>query len=99
MTMSDGIYTLKYYRILYNLPVTKVWYLYGNHWKKLIGKGVKEDKDFDDKIVSKYEFDMKTKVLNVWLVGKEKESDKAEVVDGDEDTVVSDGETEEVVNG
>ena len=42
---------------------------------------------------------MKTKILSVWLVGKEKESDKAEVVDGDEDTVVSDGETEEVVNG
>ena len=99
MIMSDGIYTLKYYRILYNLPLTKVRYLYGNHWITSIGKGVEEDKDFDDKIVSKYEFDMKTKILSVWLVGKEKESDKAEVVDGDEDTVVSDGETEEVVNG
>lgn len=99
MIMSDGIYTLKYYRILYNLPLTKVRYLYGNHWITSIGKGVEEDKDFDDKIVSKYEFDMKTKVLSVWLVGKEKESGKAKVVDEDEDTVVSDGETEEVVNG
>lgn len=99
MVMSDGIYTLKYYRILYNLPLTKVRYLYGNHWITLIGKGVEEDKDFDDKIVSKYEFDMKTKILSVWLVGKEKESGKAKVVDKDEDTVVSDGETEEVVNG
>ena len=104
MTMSDGIYTLRYYRILYNLPVTKVWYLYGNNWKKLIGKGVKEDKDFDDKIVSKYEFDMKTRVLNVWLVGKEDDKERVDVVGGD--TVVSDGEncaivgeTEEVVNG
>ena len=99
MTMNDGIYTLKYYRILYNLPLTKVRYLYGNHWIKSIGKGVEEDKDFDDKIVSKYEFDMKTKILSVWLVGKEKEADKVKVVDGEEDTVVSDGETEEVVNG
>ena len=99
MVMSDGIYTLKYYRILYNLPLTKVRYLYGNHWITLIGKGVEEDKDFDDKIVSKYEFDMKTKILSVWLVGKEKDKEKAEVVDEDEDTVVSDGETEEVVNG
>lgn len=99
MIMSDGIYTLKYYRILYNLPLTKVRYLYGNHWIKSIGKGVEEDKDFDEKIVSKYEFDMKTKVLSVWLVGKENDKEKAEVVDGDEDTVVSDGETEEVVNG
>lgn len=99
MVMSDGIYTLKYYRILYNLPLTKVRYLYGNHWITLIGKRVEEDKDFDDKIVSKYEFDMKTKILSVWLVGKEKDKEKAEVVDEDEDTVVSDGETEEVVNG
>ncbi len=97
MIMSDGIYTLKYYRILYNLPLTKVRYLYGNHWVTSIGKGVEEDKDFDDKIVSKYEFDMKTKVLSVWLVGKEKESDKAEVVDGEDCATV--GETEEVVNG
>lgn len=99
MVMIDGIYTLKYYRILYNLPLTKVRYLYGNHWIKSIGKGVEEDKDFDEKIVSKYEFDMKTKILSVWLVGKEKEADKVEVVDGDEDTVVSDGGAEEVVNG
>ena len=97
MIMSDGIYTLKYYRILYNLPLTKVRYLYGNHWVTSIGKGVEEDKDFDDKIVSKYEFDMKTKVLSVWLVGKEKESDKAKVVDGEDCATV--GETEEVVNG
>lgn len=97
--MCDGIYTLKYYRILYNLPLTKIRYLYGNHWIKSIGKGVEEDKDFDDKIVSKYEFDMKTKVLSVWLVGKENDKEKAEVVNEDEDTVVSDGEAEEVVNG
>lgn len=97
MTMNDGIYTLKYYRILYNLPLTKVRYLYGNHWIKSIGKGVEEDKDFDDKIVSKYEFDMKTKVLSVWLVGKEDDKERVDVVGGD--TVVSDGETEEVVNG
>lgn len=97
--MCDGIYTLKYYRILYNLPLTKVRYLYGNHWIKSIGKGVEEDKDFDDKIVSKYEFDMKTKILSVWLVGKEKDKEKAEVVGGDEDTVVSGEETVEVVNG
>lgn len=97
MIMIDGIYTLKYYRILYNLPLTKVRYLYGNHWIKSIGKGVEEDKDFDDKIVSKYEFDMKTKILSVWLVGKEDDKERADVVGGD--TVVSDGETEEVVNG
>lgn len=99
MVMIDGIYTLKYYRILYNLPLTKVRYLYGNHWIKSIGKGVEEDKDFDEKIVSKYEFDMKTKILSVWLVGKENDKEKAEVVGGDEDTVVSDGGAEEVVNG
>ena len=97
--MIDGIYTLKYYRILYNLPLTKVRYLYGNHWIKSIGKGVEEDKDFDDKIVSKYEFDMKTKILSVWLVGKEADKERADVVDEDEDTVVSDGETEEVGYG
>ena len=75
MVMSDGFYTLKYYRILYNLPVTKVRYLYGDHWVKAISRGVKEDEDFDDKIVSKYEFDMETKVLSVWLVGKEDDTE------------------------
>ena len=88
MVMSEGFYTLKYYRILYNLPTTKVRYLYGDHWIKTIPQGVEED-DFDYKIVSKYEFDMKTKVLSVWLVGKEankgrtEDDGETEIYDGD----------------
>lgn len=78
MVMSDGFYTLKYYRILYNLPITKVRYLYGDRWIKTIPRGVEEDDDFDYKIVSKYEFDMKTKVLSVWLVGKEDNNGRTE---------------------
>lgn len=88
MVMSDGFYALKYYRILYNLPITKVRYLYGDCWIKTIPRGVEED-DFDYKIVSRYEFDMKTKVLSVWLVGKEankgrtEDDGETEIYDGD----------------
>lgn len=88
MVMSEGFYTLKYYRLLYNLPITKVRYLYGDRWIKTIPRGVEED-DFDYKIVSRYEFDMKTKVLSVWLVGKEankgrtEDDGETEIYDGD----------------
>lgn len=88
MVMSEGFYTLKYYRLLYNLPITKVRYLYGDCWIKTIPRGVEED-DFDYKIVSRYEFDMKTKVLSVWLVGKEankgrtEDDGETEIYDGD----------------
>lgn len=88
MVMSEGFYTLKYYRLLYNLPTTKVRYLYGDRWIKTIPRGVEED-DFDYKIVSRYEFDMKTKVLSVWLVGKEankgrtEDDGETEIYDGD----------------
>lgn len=89
MVMSEGFYTLKYYRLLYNLPTTKVRYLYGDSWIKTIPRGVEEDDDFDYKIVSRYEFDMKTKVLSVWLVGKEankgrtEDDGETEIYDGD----------------
>ena len=101
MVMSDGFYALKYYRILYNLPITKVRYLYGDHWIKTIPRGVEEDDDFDYKIgveedddfdykiVSRYEFDMKTKVLSVWLVGKEANKGRTE---DDGETEIYDGD-------